>query len=124
MRSRPDLVVTEAQPRELAREVPGRRRRSGVCVAVPNHAGVRRAGCVKFESRLDHLLYLIQSESTPGGPAPTHRTHVAAEAGVSEMTVRKWRGRIVEHGLAGLAGLRRLRHPEGPAGPAIARRPA
>ncbi|MBF6300965.1 helix-turn-helix domain-containing protein [Nocardia amamiensis] len=30
-------------------------------------------------------------------------THVAAEVGVSAMTVRKWRGRFIEYGLAGLA---------------------
>ncbi|MFI5541822.1 helix-turn-helix domain-containing protein [Nocardia sp. NPDC051900] len=29
-------------------------------------------------------------------------THVAAEVGVSAMTVRKWRGRLIDYGLAGL----------------------
>ncbi|WP_280238064.1 IS630 family transposase [Nocardia abscessus] len=76
-RSGPDLVVTEAQRRELVR---------GARAATSTQAYALRCR-------------IVLACAEPGA----FNTHVAAEVGVSAMTVRKWRGRFIEYGLAGLA---------------------
>ena len=76
-RSGPDLVVTEAQRRELVR---------GARAATSTQAYALRCR-------------IVLACAEPGA----FNTHVAARVGVSAMTVRKWRGRFIEYGLAGLA---------------------
>ncbi len=76
-RSGPDLVVTEAQRRELVR---------GARAATSTQAYALRCR-------------IVLACAEPGA----FNTHVAAQVGVSAMTVRKWRGRFIEYGLAGLA---------------------
>jgi len=76
-RSNPDVVMTEAQRRELVR---------GARAATSTQAYVVRCRIVLACAELGAV-----------------NTHVAAEVGVSAMTVRKWRGRFIEYGLASLA---------------------
>lgn len=76
-RSGPELVVTEAQRRELVR---------GARAATSTQAYALRCR-------------IVLACAEPGA----FSTHVTAEVGVSAMTVRKWRSRFIEYGLAGLA---------------------
>jgi hypothetical protein len=71
------LVVTEAQRRELVR---------GARAATSTQAYALRCR-------------IVLACAEPGA----FNTHVAAQVGVSAMTLRKWRGRFIEYGPAGLA---------------------
>lgn len=76
-RSGPELVVTEAQRKELVR-------------------GARAATSTQAYALRCRILLAC---AEPGA----FNTHVAAEVGVTGMTVRKWRNRFIEFGIAGLA---------------------